>query len=165
MAQELFVGDGGDNSGKHFDASNGTFLGAFVAAGAAGLNGPRGMIFTDGQLVVVNQNLNTNTPGEILRFDGTTGTFIGKLVASSDRNAPFFPQGIVRGGPGNHFYVADIGDQASNCANQGNVKEYNDAGAFLGNLNRQAFTAQFHPRGMVFGPDGLLYVSSVGCLD
>ncbi len=167
-AQQLFIGDAGDNSVKHFEASDGTYLGAFVASGAAGLNGPRGMIFTDGQLVVVNQNVQTNTtnlPGEILRFDGATGTFVGKLVASSDRNAPFAPRGIVRGGPGNAFYVADFGDQAGNCKNEGNVKQYNDAGAFLGNLDRSAFTAEFHPRGVVFGPDGLLYVSSSGCLD
>jgi hypothetical protein len=63
------------------------------------------MIFTSGGLVVVNQNVNTNLPGEVLQFNGMTGTFIGKLVASSDRNAPFAPRGIVRGGPDQGFYV------------------------------------------------------------
>lgn len=164
-AQDLFIGDGGDNSVKHFDASTGKYLGPFVEPSSAGLKGPRGMIFTDGQLVVVNQNVNTGEGGEILRFDGTTGTLVGKLVAASDRNAPFAPRGIVRGGPDNGFYVADLGLQSGKCANQGDVKEYNAAGAFLGNLPRKAFTAEFHPRGLVFGPHGSLYVSSVGCLD
>lgn len=164
-AQGLFVGDVGDNSIKDFEFASGSYLGAFVPPGTAGLKGPMGMIFTDGQLVVVNQNLGTGQSGEILKFDGATGTFVGKLVASSDRNAPFAPRGIVRGGPDQGFYVADIGDQAGKCANQGNIKEYDAAGAFLGNLDRQAFTGEFHPRGVVFGPDGLLYVSAVGCLD
>jgi hypothetical protein len=170
MADNVFIGDAGDNSVKSFDATNGAFSGTFVASATAGLKGPMGMIFTDGQLVVINQNLgngpatHSGQRAEILQFD-TNGNFVRKIVASSDRNAPFFPQGIVRGGPGNTFYVADIGDQSQKCANEGNVKVYDAAGAFLGNLDRQAFTAEFHPRGVVFGPDGLLYVASVACLD
>ncbi len=164
-AQELFIGDLGDNSIKGFDVAGGTYLGAFVPSGTAGLKGPIGMIFTGGKLVVVNQNIDTNLSGEILQFDSTTGTFVGKLVASSDRNAPFFPQGIVRGGPDQGFYLADVGIKNGQCANQGNIKEYDAAGAFLGNLDQHRFTAEFHPRGVVFGPDGLLYVSAIGCLD
>jgi len=122
-----------------------------------------GMILTDGQLVVVNQNINTGQSGEIFRFNGTTGTFDSKLVASSDRNAPFTPQGLVRGGPDNAFYVADVNVQAGKCANQGDVKKYSATGAFLGNLDRHNFPAAFYPRGVVFGPDGLLYVSARGC--
>jgi len=165
-AQALFVGDTGDNSVKQFQAS-GNYVGSFVASGAAGLDGPRGMIFTDGQLIVVNQNVDaSNTAGEILRFDGKTGLYLGKLVASSDRNAPFGPRGIVRGGPGSRFFVADMVGKASACA-AGNVKEYNENGAFVNSLvpDPRVFTSAFHPRGVVFGPDGLLYVSASGCLD
>lgn len=165
VAQELFIGDVADNSVKHFDVGSGTYLGAIVPSSTAGLRGPMGVVVTDGQLVVVNQNVNTGSRGEILKFDATSGIFLGKLVSSSDRNAPFFPQGIVRGGPDQNFYVADVGVKSGKCANQGDVKIYNAAGAFLGNLDRQAFTAEFHPRGVVFGPDGLLYVSTVGCLE
>jgi sugar lactone lactonase YvrE len=163
-AQQLFISDAGDNSVKQFNGT-GTYIGPFVASGAAaaGLNGPRGMIFTDGQLVVVNQNANAPINGEVLRFDAQTGTFIGKLVASSDLNAPFAPRGIVRGGPNNSFYVADDGTRSNKCANQGDVKEYDAAGAFLGNLNHTNFKPGFYPRGVVFGPDGLLYVSARAC--
>jgi DNA-binding beta-propeller fold protein YncE len=161
----LFVGDLGDNNVKQFNASTGDYLGTFISTGAGGLNGPMGMIFSEGQLVLINQNINTNNNGEIQLFDGTTGMFTNKLVASSDHNAPFFPQtGIVRGGPKDRFYVADIGTKGGSCAAEGNVKQYNQFGAFVGNLNRAAFKPEFHPRGVVFGPDGLLYVSSVGCL-
>lgn len=164
-ADELFIGDGVDNSVKAFDADSGAYLGAFIPSGSAGLSGPRGMIFTDGQLVVVNQNANTDPPlfGEVLRFDGKKGTFVSKLVAASDRNAPYAPRGIVRGGPDHAFYVADVGTSSGTCANQGDVKKYSDSGAFLGNLDRHNFQPAFYPRGVVFGPDGLLYVSARGC--
>ncbi|MEM5342215.1 hypothetical protein [Paraburkholderia azotifigens] len=168
VADDVFIGDVGDNSVKAFDATSGAFNGIFIAPKSAGLKGPMGMIFTEGQLVLVNQNSaggGSGQRGEILRFDGATGTFIGKLVASSDRNAPFAPQGLVRGGPDNAYYVADLGDQSKKCTNEGNVKAYDNAGAFLGDLDRHAFTEEFHPRGLVYGPDGLLYVSAVGCLD
>ncbi|WP_028210255.1 hypothetical protein [Paraburkholderia mimosarum] len=163
-AQQLFIGDAGDNSIKQFNLI-GAYIGPFVAAGAAaaGLTGPRGMIFTDGQLVVVNQNVNTPNNGEVMRFDAKTGTFIGKLVSSTDPNAPFSPRGIVRGGPNNYFYVADDGVANNKCANEGDVKEYDAAGAFKGNLNRKNFKPGFYPRGVVFGPDGLLYVSARAC--
>ncbi len=161
-AQQLFIGDVGDNTVKQFDLSTGDYLGTFVSSQADGLNGPMGLIFSAGQLVLVNQNFGSNN-GEILRFDGTTGIFIGKLVASTDRGAAYAPQGIVRGGPHNHFYVADIGTLGNTCDSQGDVKEYDANGAFVGNLDRHNFSAAFYPRGVVFGPDGLLYVSARGC--
>ncbi|MFP3670648.1 hypothetical protein SB717_36805, partial [Priestia sp. SIMBA_032] len=87
----------------------------------------------------VNQNFVSDF-GEILRFDGRTGVFLGKLVSSSDRGAPFAPQGIVQGAPGDRFYVADIGTQGNTCDSQGNIREYGESGAFLGNLDRRNFT-------------------------
>jgi DNA-binding beta-propeller fold protein YncE len=160
-ADDLFIGDVGDNTVKQFDSATGNFITTFVPSGADGLNGPMGMIFTNGQLLLVNQNFG-NAAGEVLRFEAN-GTFINKLFSSTDRDAAYAPQGIVRGAPDNRVYVADIGTQGNKCNSEGNIKLYDDAGAFLGNLDRSGFKPGFYPRGIVFGPDGLLYVAARGC--
>jgi outer membrane protein assembly factor BamB len=78
-ADSLFIADVGDNSVRQFDSSTGAFIGTFVPSEAQGLNGPMGLIFTNGQLLLVNQNFG-NAAGEVFRFDGQDGTFINKLV-------------------------------------------------------------------------------------
>jgi hypothetical protein len=89
-ADVLYIGDGGDNTVKRFDASSGHPLqgNPFVT----GLHGPRGLLF-DGstatpRLLVVNQNVALNIPGEVLQYDGDTGAPLGALVASTDKDAP-----------------------------------------------------------------------------
>jgi hypothetical protein len=59
-------------------------------------------------------------------------------------------------------YVADLGDFH---AHQGAVKQFEaETGDFIGDLDSTGFPAPFFPRGLVFGPDRLLYVSVVGNL-
>jgi DNA-binding beta-propeller fold protein YncE len=153
----LYIGDAGDNSVKAFDAQTGAFLGDEVAPGAGGLNGPRGLIFRNpGELLVVNQNVNTDVSGEILRFNARTGASLDAVVPSADPDAPFAPRGMVL--RGNVLYVADL--QGATTAD-GRVAEYNvNNGEFLGELKPTGLSGQFNPRGVVFGPDGSLYVSS-----
>ncbi|WP_109480790.1 hypothetical protein [Paraburkholderia sp. C35] len=163
-ADDIFIGDAGDNTVKRVDATTGAYRGTFAVQ--QGLNGPVGMIFTDGELLVVNQNKSEgiNQPnGEVFRFDERTGLFLGKLFSSTDRGAAFAPQGIVLGDEDDKFYVADLGVRDDDCVNQGDIKVYSHRGAFLGNLDRRGFKPAFYPRGVVFGPDGLLYVSARGC--
>jgi DNA-binding beta-propeller fold protein YncE len=64
-------------------------------------------------------------------------------------------------GPGGTLYVADFGRD-----NIGRIETYNvSTGKFQGNLNFDEFSnsavsnGEFHPRGLVFGPDGGLYIT------
>lgn len=159
----LYIGDVGDDTVKAFDGKTGAFLGDFVSSGSGGLSGPMGLIFWGGKLLLSNQNFNFDN-GEILRYERRTGDFVDALVPSTDPNALYAPRGIVRSPFGNQLYVADVGTQGDDCTNEGRVARYRlSNGKFLGDFERDGFDAPFHPRGLVLGPDGLLYVSSIGC--
>ncbi len=150
----LVVGDSASDSVQKFDAGTGAYLGSFVPSGAAGLHGPRGMVFDQGNLLLVNQNVDQPLNGEVLRFSGSTGVAAAKLIPSSNPNAPFAPAGMVT--KENVVYVADTGEGSPT----GRIAEYDaKSGAFLGNLIPNGFNGEFRPRGLVFGPDGGLYAS------
>jgi DNA-binding beta-propeller fold protein YncE len=163
----LYIGDQGNanadtNTVQEFDAATGAPLGTLVAPNAAGLHGPRGMVFRNpGQLLVVNQNQSppSGIPGEILRYNGRTGDPLGALVPSDDPNAPDVPRGMVL--RDHVLYVGNIADALSPDIIPGEVDRYDaDSGKFLGKLVPANFPGPFEPRGVVFGPDGGLYVSS-----
>ncbi len=155
----LDIGDTGDNSVKQFDAKTGAYLGTLVAPGSGGLDGPRGLILrNDGPLLVVNQNVDLTSNGEIDRYNARTGAVLSPLVPASDPNAPFAPRGMVV--KDNIVYVANLQDNTDSTAN-GEIKEYKASnGKFLGNLFPAGWTAKFNPKAVVFGPDGSLYVSA-----
>ena len=159
----LYIGDVGDDTVKAFDAETGDYLGDFVTSGSGGLSGPMGLIFSGGKLVLANQNFGFDN-GEILRYSARTGDFVDALVASTDPNAPYAPRGIIRSPYGNQLYVADVGTAGNDCTNQGRLASYRlSNGKYLGDLARDGFEDPFYPRGLVIGPDGLLYVSAIGC--
>jgi hypothetical protein len=127
----------------------------------AHLVGPRGILhLSTGSFLVANQNVGLSIPGEIDQFD-SSGKFVGPLVPNTDPHAPFAPRGIILGPDGHTLYVADFGK-----SNVGHVDQYDvGTGKFLGRLNfdkwinSSASNGEFHPRGLVFGPDGRLYIS------
>jgi hypothetical protein len=79
----------------------GAFLGAFVAAGSGGLDHPLSIIFGPGGNLYVgsaafkagNYTASPHT-SEVLRYDGTTGAFLGTFVAP-DSGGLRFPQTLV----------------------------------------------------------------------
>ncbi|MBU8878220.1 hypothetical protein BGM26_04335 [Bacillus sp. FJAT-29790] len=165
----LYIGDAFDDTVKTFDPETGKFLGTFVPPNSGNLHGPRGLIINHkGNLVVSNQKVGQPENGDVLKFIGQTGALLGELVRSAEPGSPLAPRGIVLSN-NNVLFVADIGDffikDDVPVDVPGAVRKYNGtSGVFLGNLNHSGFSP-FHPRGLVFGPDGLLYVSVVDLSD
>jgi hypothetical protein len=177
-ADSLYVGDAADNLVKRFDAQTGRFLDTLNG----GLHGPRGILHI-ANILVSNQNVGTSIPGDIEQFSNVTGKSLGLLVPHNQNpNAPFAPRGIIIGPDHRTLYVAQIGPDDPKavgggqvCAGStttpcGAVKRYDlttgPPAQFLGDLDFSGFinnstltTGEFRARGLVFGPDGLLYVS------
>jgi sugar lactone lactonase YvrE len=156
----LYVGDAANNTVQSFDATSGAHQGTPVPSGSGGLTGPTGVLLDHhGNLLVVNQNVNLPINGDILRSAGGT---VNQVVSPSDPHAPFAPRGMVLGSD-DTLYVADM--LASDNISDGRIEEYQynentGTATFKAEIDHPAgFSGQFHPRALVFGPDGLLYVS------
>jgi len=163
-SNSLFVGDQGSESVKLVDIQTAT-TGVTSNFATDNINGPKGIIFTGGVspvMLVANQFPGTNLPGDIAKYDPSSGRFLGFLVPQSDPNAPFAPRGIVLSPNHSFLYVADF--QSSSTATSGLIRTYNaNSGQFIASYSAQALLApfgdNFSPRGLVFAPNGLLYIS------
>lgn len=160
-ADSLYVADFQHGGVLRFDADTGANLGTFVEASKS-LKGGRGVLIDgQGHLLLANQNAGRGKPGEIMRYSVATGAFDGEVVPFQDPNAPFAPRGMVL--KDNVLYVASLQDadeDKAGIAPDGRVAMFNaTTGAFLGVLTPPDLPGQYNPRGIVFGPDGKLYVS------
>jgi hypothetical protein len=155
----LYVGEYASNSVKKFDATTGAYLGMAMSLGGTKTLGINGLIIDHNHdLLVVNQNTGTPYNGAVLRYNATTGADLGPLVPQTDPNGPWAPRGIVIGKDGK-LYVADMGEV--DAPPPGYIDRFNaTTGAYIDQLTAPGLPVTFQPRGMVFGPDGLLYVTN-----
>ena len=64
-----------------FDAVTGAFRRSLTPTG---LLGPRGIVTRSGRLFLVNQNVNTDFTGEVLRFNAGTGSPVTRLIPADN---------------------------------------------------------------------------------
>ncbi|MFP3563789.1 hypothetical protein [Paraburkholderia sp. SIMBA_030] len=176
----LYVADVGGNTVKRFGLQ-GQSLGTFVKS-TSGLRGPRGLVFNqDGDLILSDQNVQTSSNSDILEYDNT-GQLLRRLVPHSDANAPVASRGVILWRDAktkqDFMFVADFTTepQANKQPTPGRLLKYTADGTFAGSFvpdftfgtcatsTTQTTPAEFHPRAIVLGSDGLLYISNYPCL-
>jgi hypothetical protein len=148
----------------HYDGQTGAFLGKVVAdTDPHAPYDPRGMVRGPQHSLFVGDlgdlgNLDgTGRPGRLAQFDEKTGAWIRDLLPTVPFTTDNGPRGVVIGPDGN-LYVA----VRTFSGLGGEVMRFNPAtGAFLGDFVDSNPTNDLNrPEGLVFGPDGNLYVTS-----
>src|SRR5262249_52193680 len=147
-----------------YDGQTGAFINKVVAdTDPHNPYDPRGMIRGPGHSLFVGDlgdlgNLDgTGRPGRLAQFDEKTGAWIRDLSPTVPFTTDNGPRGVVIGPDGN-LYVAVRNFSPLG----GEVMRFNPAtGAFLGDFVDSSPTNDLNrPEGLVFGPDGNLYVTS-----
>ena len=115
------------------------------------------MVLSDNNVLFLADFLGPNNePGELRRYNGTSGAFLGNLDHSGF-SGQFHPRGVVIG-PDNLLYVSvfDISDRQS-----GWVLRFHPVKGFVDVFIESNTVNNLHrPEGLVFGPDGNLYITS-----
>lgn len=139
----LFTSSGVDSNIKQFNGTTGVFINNF-ASSAAFVNGAGPLCFYGGNLLV-SQTFGTGGGASwgnaILKFDQTTGNFLGNFASDANLNGP---SGMWQGPDGNLYVANYVGN---------NVLKYSPAGAFLGGADTSANGSQA-PRFVTFSSAG-----------
>lgn len=159
----LLVSDYDTNSVLRYDAATGAFVDNFVPKHSGGLNQPQGLVFgpEDHNLYVASGEFapSSDPHTAVLRYDGTTGTFIDQFANSGHITGP---HAVIFGPDGNLYVGDDFGTDS-------HVARYNGTtGAFMDDFVPPNGGGLRGPFSLVFGPSGRapgkldLYVVSRG---
>jgi glucose/arabinose dehydrogenase len=144
---DVYAVDWDRNSVLRYDGT-GKLLGTFASGG--GLSHYSGITFgPDGNMFVTTNPYPFNSGGGVLRFNGSTGAFLGTFVpaGSGGLNNSLEPTF----GPDGNLYVAGFG---------AGILRYNgQTGAFIDNFVPQGRGGLVAAEQGIFGPDGNLYVA------
>ena len=153
----LYVASSGTSAILRYDGQTGAFLGAFVSSGSGGLANPTGLVFgADGNLYA------SSGTGAILRYDGQTGAFLGAFVPRGSGGLTE-PQGLVFGPDGNLYTGNLLTDRSDSTGGAfgGEILRYDGrTGTFRDVFVPDRSGGLKGPKGLVFGPDGHLYVTN-----
>jgi DNA-binding beta-propeller fold protein YncE len=155
VADRKFIGKDWQLEGRvaRFHGTTGAYLGDFVPLGSGGLSIPTQLVFGPSVEDVGQLDLYVVSSGtdNILRYDGTSGAFLGEFVASGSGGL----QGPVTMtfGPDGDLYVADF--YSSELA----VKRFEGPsevapGTFVETFVPAGSGELRAPSGLIFGPDG-----------
>jgi DNA-binding beta-propeller fold protein YncE len=102
-------------------------------------------------------------PGAVKQYDAEIGHFISDLD-STGFSAAFFPRGLVFG-PDRRIYVSVVGNLVTGDVLSGYVLRFNPltgrfVDVFTSHLAGGCAADLHRPEGLVFGPDGKLYVTA-----
>ena len=145
----VYVASAYTNEVLRYDAQTGEFVDVFVTGGSGGVQHPDGMMFGpdangDGlpELYVTGWSSHS-----VVRYDGATGQPLGTYITPGSGGLSYpFAMALQAGS----LFVTSAGtDQI--------LKYDADTGAFEGVAVGSGID---YPRGLTFGPDGLMYVSS-----
>jgi sugar lactone lactonase YvrE len=151
-ASPLLIGNTKGDNVVVVDRQTGAYVKDFIAPGAGGLTNPDDLTYgPDGNLYVSS---GTNTGGQILRYNGSTGAFIDIFAQGNDMKRPY---GNAFGPDGNLYVASFRSDQI--------LKFNGTTGAFISVFAKGNGTAAGllnGPNDLLFGPNGKLYVTTQG---
>jgi len=149
---DFLVGNTAGNNVSRYSES-GAYLGEFISAGSGGLMSPDDLTWgPDGNLYVSSSS--ANTTGQILKYDGSTGAFLGVFAQGGPLARPY---GVAFGPDGNLYTASFRSDQI--------LKYDGSTGAYLGVFAQGNGTAAGllnGPNDLLFGANGTLYVTTQG---
>ncbi|MFA5190415.1 MAG: DUF6531 domain-containing protein [Verrucomicrobiia bacterium] len=138
------------NNILRFDGRTGAFKNEFVVSGSGDMEQPFCLEFgPDGHLYVCAGNRWTQAAAKVLKFDGTTGSYLGTFVAADTNAPPARWEMRMRFGPNGNLYMTDWKNNM--------VKQYNGTnGTFICNV---ATNVDISNDEVNRGPVGLAFTS------